>query len=51
MFGDVRARKCSKIGARTCSILEKIAFDTTLISTNFESEKTDTPKNVKEPLK
>ena len=31
MLGDVRARKYSKTGARTCSILEKFAFDTTLI--------------------
>ena len=30
MFGDVRARKCSKTGAHTRSILEKFAFDTTL---------------------
>ena len=30
MLGDARARKCSKTGARTRSILEKFAFDTTL---------------------
>ena len=30
MLGDVRARKYLKIGARTCSILEKFVFDTTL---------------------
>ena len=30
MLGDVRARKYSKTGARTSSILEKFAFDTTL---------------------
>ena len=30
MLGDVRARKYSKTGARTHSILEKFAFDTTL---------------------
>ena len=30
MLGDVRARKYSKTGARTRSILEKFAFDTTL---------------------
>ena len=33
MLGDVRARKYSKNGARTRSILEKFAFDTTLIMT------------------
>ena len=32
MLGDVRARKYSKTGARTRSILEKFAFDTTLLS-------------------
>ena len=31
MLGDVRARKYSKTGARTRSILEKFAFDTTLV--------------------
>ena len=30
MLGDVRARKYSKTGAHTRSILEKFAFDTTL---------------------
>ena len=30
MLDDVRAWKYSKTGARTCSILEKFAFDTTL---------------------
>ena len=30
MLGDVRAQKYSKTGARTRSILEKFAFDTTL---------------------
>ena len=30
MLGDVRARKYSKTGARTRSILENFAFDTTL---------------------
>ena len=30
MLGDFRARKYSKTGARTCSRLEKFAFDTTL---------------------
>ena len=30
-LGDVRAQKYSKTGAHTCSILEKFAFDTTLI--------------------
>ena len=30
MLGDVRAQKYSKTGARTHSILEKFAFDTTL---------------------
>ena len=30
MFGVVRARKYSKTGARTRSILEKFVFDTTL---------------------
>ena len=32
MLGDVRARKYSKTGARTRSILEKFVFDTTLFS-------------------
>ena len=31
MLGDVRARKYSKTSARTRSILEKFAFDTTLL--------------------
>ena len=31
MLGDVFARKYSKTGAHTCWILEKFAFDTTLI--------------------
>ena len=31
MLGDVRARKYSKTGARTHSILKKFAFDTTLM--------------------
>ena len=31
MLGDVRAQKYSKTGARTRSILEKFALDTTLI--------------------
>ena len=31
MLGDVRARKYSKTGARTHSILKKFAFDTTLL--------------------
>ena len=31
MLSDVRARKYSKIGVHTHSILEKFAFDTTLI--------------------
>ena len=35
MLGDVRARKYSKTGARTRSILEKFAFDTTLTKTFF----------------
>ena len=30
MLGDVRARKYSKTGARTRSILKKFVFDTTL---------------------
>ena len=37
MLGDVRARKYSKTDTRTHSILEKFAFDTTLLkSYNFD---------------
>ena len=32
MLGDARAQKYSKTGARTRSILKKIAFDTTLVT-------------------
>ena len=32
MLGDVRARKYSKTGARTRSILGKFTFDTTLFT-------------------
>ena len=32
MLGDVHARKYSKTSARTCSILEKFEFDTTLLT-------------------
>ena len=31
MLGDIRAQKYLKTGARTCSILKKFAFNTTLL--------------------
>ena len=36
MLGDVRARKYSKTSARTRSILEKFAFDTTLLYPSWQ---------------
>ena len=35
MLGDVRARKYSKTGTHTRSILKKFAFDTTLLVTEY----------------
>ena len=42
MLGDIRAQKYLKTGARTCSILKKFAFNTTLLK--YDSFKKDNQK-------